>query len=81
MDALPFLQELATPIGHLRHQPPHVRLLDPDDENQLGPAIRPIKVDLRLTRSGDMDMRRVVIGGVDHEAETKRTVNDDHKTR
>ncbi|MDA3922480.1 MAG: hypothetical protein PF501_17645, partial [Salinisphaera sp.] len=55
-----------------------VRSRDADEIDRFGFAISTRQVDLRLTRSGDVDMCRFVICCVDDEPETVGAVNDNH---
>jgi hypothetical protein len=78
MDALPFLQEMTAAGAHLLDQSPKIRALDADGPNDLRFAVWPQKIDLCLTRPGDVNMRWFMIGGVDDEPKAMSAVDDDH---
>jgi hypothetical protein len=78
MDALPFLQEFLTALDRHGYQPSHIGPLDTDARHDLGRAIRPKKVDFRLSCSGDVDMGRFVVERVDDEPEAMSPMDDNH---
>jgi len=65
-------------LFHLGHKSPKIGTLDTDAGHDLWIAVRPKQVDFRLPCSGDVNMSRFMIGGVDDEPETESTVNDNH---
>ncbi len=69
MDTLPFLQELFAVLGHNRHQPPHVGLLDTNDRDKFLLVSSAGQIDLRLPRAGNVNMRWVMFRRVNHEPE------------
>jgi len=77
MNAFPFQQELGTAISHLDQQATQIGPLDSNAVDQLGQALRSQKVDLGLSRSGDMNMGWFVIERVDDDTEAERAMNDD----
>jgi hypothetical protein len=79
MDTLPFLQKIVAARDCLSNEAPHVRPLDADAGHHFGRAIGSKQVDFRLSRSGDVDMRRFVIDGVDNEPEAVSAVDDNHR--
>src|SRR5690554_6696191 len=78
MNALPFAQKFASMFRNLDQQTPQVAPLDADTVDQFGRTVRAKQIDLGLSGSGDMDVRRVVIESVDHEPEAEGAVDDDH---
>ncbi len=74
MNSLPFPQQVIPPRDRLCHQTPHVRTLDTDAAHKFGRPLRPEQIDFRLSRAGDVAMRRF------DEAEAVRTVDDDHRS-
>jgi hypothetical protein len=78
MDVLPLLKKLVASRCHFRHQAPHIGLLDSDHRDQFGIAARAGKIDLCLSWTGDMDVSRFMILGVNDEPEPVRSVNDNH---
>jgi hypothetical protein len=77
MDALPSFEQFFAVIHHFAEQPPHVGFLDADAEHQFRNAIRSDEIDFRVSFADDMDMRRLVIGRVDHETEAASAVHDE----
>jgi hypothetical protein len=78
MEALPFLQEVTAAGDHVFDQSPKLGTFYADAPNDLGMAIWPEEIDLRVTRPGDVNMCRLVIGGVDDEPEAMSAVDDNH---
>ena len=62
-------------LYRLRHQAAHVGALDADALDHLRLAIRAEQIDLRLSCAGDVNMRGLMIQGVDHEPKAKGAVN------
>ncbi len=61
---------------HLGQQTTHIGPFDPDAINQFRHTIRAKKVDLCLSRTGDMNMGRFMIECVDHKPEAMGAVYD-----
>jgi hypothetical protein len=78
MDPLRFPQERRPVLDNLEHEPPHLVSLYSDARNKLGHAGLSHEVDLSPTRSGDVHMRRRMVGGIDHEPIPKRPMDNDH---
>ena len=78
MNTLPLPQEFVTPFDRFFQQTPHLQALDPYIRHQFGDPLGPEQVDLRLPRTGYVDVGGLVIGGVDHEPEPVGAVDDDH---
>ena len=62
---------------HLGEQAPQVGPLDSDAGHDLRCATRTKQVDLHLSRSGDVYVSRLMIGGVDHEPKAVRSMDHD----
>jgi hypothetical protein len=75
MNALPLLEELVPLLDHHRHQSPHLAAFDPDAEYNLRRSIPSKQIDLRVPRSGYVDVGGFVILRVDHESETQRAMD------
>jgi hypothetical protein len=69
MNALPFLKKVIAALFHLCHEPPKVGTLDTDAGHYLGIVARPQQVDFRLPCSGDVNVSRFMICGVDDKPE------------
>jgi hypothetical protein len=64
--------------GHLGEQAPHVRPFDANTEYDFGRPVGAKQVDFRLSRPGDMDVRRFVILRVDDKPKTVSAMDDNH---
>jgi hypothetical protein len=78
MDTLPFPQKFIAACGHLNEQPPHIRPLDANAEHDFRSSLSAEQIDFRLSRPGDMDVRRFVVGRVNDEPEAMRAMDDNH---
>lgn len=65
-------------FDNLGHQFLYIPAFDADAINQFRYASRPRQIDLGLAGAGYMQMRRIMIESVDHEAEAVGTVDNDH---
>jgi hypothetical protein len=79
MDPLPLPQEDLTPFNYFGEQPSHIRPLDADARNDLRHPVSANQIYLRLSRSGYVHMRRLVIGCVDDEPVAIGAMDDDHR--
>jgi len=68
-------------LPEIRQTAPKVGTLDADAGHDLRITVRPQQIDFRLPGSGDVNMRRFVIGGIDDEPEAMGTVNDNHASK
>jgi len=80
MDTFPFLEEFVPTLGHLGQQTTHIGAADASTENELWRAIRAKEIDFCLSWSSDVNMRRLMVEGVDHKSEPERALDDDDGT-
>src|SRR5688500_8206213 len=78
MDSLPFRQQSIAVFCNLVDQTSKLSLVDPGARDQFGLTASSDKVDLCPTRSGNMDMGRLVVGRIDDEPKAVSPVEDDH---
>jgi len=76
MNTLPFPQEYLLPFDHLGDQMPQGGAPDADGVYHFGRTSGAQKVDLRLSRAGNVDMRQFMVQRVDDEPEAAGAVND-----
>ncbi len=63
-------------LGHYRHQSPHVGSLDTNDRDKFLLVCSAGQIDLRLPRTGNVNMRWVMVRHVNHEPEAVGAVNN-----
>ncbi len=78
MDTLPLSNQTIAMLCDLGNQVSYVRLLDSDDADNLRMTGRTKQIDLRQAWSNDMNMRRLVVLGMDDNPEAECTMNHDH---
>jgi hypothetical protein len=79
MNLSPSRRELMLPVFNESHGAPHVVAFHAVSPDQFRLAAWADKIDLGLTVAKDVDVRRLMIIGKDHEPEARSTEDRDHK--
>jgi hypothetical protein len=79
MYPLPLLQKVASMRRCFGHQTAHVRSFYADARDQMWQPAGSKQVDFRLSRTGNVHMRRLMIAHINNETKAVSTMNDDHR--
>ena len=79
MNPLPLRHKMRPVAQDLDHKRPHIGPLDAHIISDFRGIARSEKVDLRLPRASNMNVRRFVIERLDHKPEAMRAVDDNHR--